>query len=288
MFGYVKTDIPNMKVKDVVLYKAMYCGLCKGIGKCTNQMGRFCLSYDLTFLSLFMHNVNNVDVIIKKQHCVLHHIKKRPVALPDKLTERIGALNIILGYYKIKDDLNDEKKGHFKKALIESAYKKARKIEPKFDEIVKEEYSNLIKTESENSDSIDITSDPFGKLMERVFIELAEKEESEFEGKLAYNLGKWIYLIDALDDYDKDKKSGSFNVFANIYKEIESKEKLLKDKKKELEEIFYPIVNEIRENAMKIEYKFNHELIDNILNQGIFIQTKNVMENRKCKSIMTY
>ena len=33
MFGYVKTDFPNMYMKDNILYKAMYCGLCTGIGK---------------------------------------------------------------------------------------------------------------------------------------------------------------------------------------------------------------------------------------------------------------
>ena len=57
MFGYVKTDLPNMYVKDTVLYKAMYCGLCKGIGKVCGQKGRLALNYDLTFLSVFVHNI---------------------------------------------------------------------------------------------------------------------------------------------------------------------------------------------------------------------------------------
>lgn len=60
MFGYVKTDFPNLYVKDTVLYKAMYCGLCKGIGRTCGQKGRFLLNYDLTFLSVFMHNVLGV------------------------------------------------------------------------------------------------------------------------------------------------------------------------------------------------------------------------------------
>ena len=52
MFGYVKTDMPNMFVKDTVLYKAMYCGLCKGIGNVCGTKGRLLLNYDLAFLSL--------------------------------------------------------------------------------------------------------------------------------------------------------------------------------------------------------------------------------------------
>ena len=71
-----------MYVKDTVLYKAMYCGLCKGIGCSCGTKGRFLLNYDLTFLSLFVHNVLNVDVKVEKQHCIIHHVKKRPVAVP--------------------------------------------------------------------------------------------------------------------------------------------------------------------------------------------------------------
>ena len=65
MFGYVKTDLPNMYVKDVILYKAMYCGLCKGIGKTCGQKSRLLLNYDLTFLSVFAHNLLDVDVKIE-------------------------------------------------------------------------------------------------------------------------------------------------------------------------------------------------------------------------------
>ena len=72
MFGYVKTDTPYVYMKDNILYKAMYCGLCKGIGKKCGQKGRLCLSYDLTFLSLFAHNVLGQDVKVNKERCVIH------------------------------------------------------------------------------------------------------------------------------------------------------------------------------------------------------------------------
>ena len=107
MFGYVKTDLPNMYVKDTVLYKAMYCGLCKGIGKVCGHKGRLVLNYDLTFLSVLAHNLADLDVKIEKQRCIIHHIRKRPVAIPDSLTERIAALNVILAHYKLNDDVVD-------------------------------------------------------------------------------------------------------------------------------------------------------------------------------------
>ncbi|MBR0190231.1 MAG: hypothetical protein IJQ23_07605, partial [Clostridia bacterium] len=71
MFGYLTTDFPNLYVKDVVLYKAAYCGLCKSIGRTCGTKGRFLLNYDLTFLSVFIHNVLGEDFEIKKQRCIL-------------------------------------------------------------------------------------------------------------------------------------------------------------------------------------------------------------------------
>ena len=32
MFGYISPDAPYLFKKDETLYKALYCGLCKGIG----------------------------------------------------------------------------------------------------------------------------------------------------------------------------------------------------------------------------------------------------------------
>ena len=127
MFGYVKTDMPNMYVKDTVLYKAMYCGLCKGIGCSCGTKGRLLLNYDLTFLSLFVHNVLNIDVEVEKQRCIIHHIKKRPVAVPDDVTKRIAALNVILAHHKFNDDVIDSGKGRFGRAFFRSSYKKAKK-----------------------------------------------------------------------------------------------------------------------------------------------------------------
>ena len=117
MFGYVKTNTPYVYMKDNILYKAMYCGLCKGIGKKCGQKGRFCLSYDLTFLSLFVHNVLGEDVKVNKERCIIHHLVKRPIATPDEITQKIGALNVIMAYHKLNDDVLDLGKGKFRRSF---------------------------------------------------------------------------------------------------------------------------------------------------------------------------
>ena len=52
MFGYIKPQIPELKVKEHELYKATYCGLCRAMGKRTGCMSKMTLSYDFVFLVL--------------------------------------------------------------------------------------------------------------------------------------------------------------------------------------------------------------------------------------------
>lgn len=288
MFGYIKTDLPNMFVKDTVLYQAMYCGLCKGIGKTCGQKARFVLNYDLTFLSVLLHNLTNVDVKVEKEHCAVHLIRKRPIAAVDELTERIAYLNVILAYYKLNDDVIDNGKGKLKRSFFKSAYKKAKKNEPEIDKIVKVRYDELLKLEKAKCDSMDIVADPFGNMMQEIVEVILKENATEEIKELAYYLGKWIYLIDALDDFDKDKKKNNFNVFINLYPSVLNKDQLLCQEKQELTVVFASILNRISELASKLNYKFNHDLIDNVLYRGLVCQTKRIMENEKCKNTSKY
>ena len=289
MFGYVKTDIPNMYVKDTVLYKAMYCGLCKGIGKCCGNKGRLVLNYDLTFLSVLLHNLCDLDVKITRQRCIIHHIRKRPVAIPDSLTDRIAALNVILAYHKLNDDVVDNNKGRAKRSFFKSCYKKAKKHEPNLDSIVKNRYDELLKYEKMGCNSVDMSADPFGNMMKEVVRELIGEEKfTEQVGELAYNLGKWIYLIDALDDFDKDIKGNNFNVFVNAYNDVADKKTLIQLKQSELIFIFGTLLNDIERLSKELKYKFNHDLTDNVFIFGLKMETKRIMENKKCKNTIKY
>ena len=288
MFGYIKTDFPNLYMKDTVLYQAMYCGLCKAIGKTCGQRARLALNYDLTFLSVLLHNLHGVDVKVEKQHCIIHPIRKRPITLVDELTERIGCLNVILAYQKLNDDVIDNGKGRIERVFFTKAYKKAKKKEPEIDKIVKNRYSELLKLEKENCDSIDIVADPFGNMIQDIVALILKDNATEEVKELAYYLGKWIYLIDALDDFDKDKKKGNYNVFVNSYPEVLDKQALIKDKGQTLFLIFGSILNDIETKAKQLDYKFNHDLINNILTFGLKSQTKQIMENKKCKNITKF
>ncbi len=276
MFGYLKPDNPYLYLKDETLYKSLYCGICKSIGKICGQVPRFTLSYDMAFMSAITHNILGVDVKINRERCIAHQIKKRPVAKPDDISLMLGATNVILAYCKLSDDVIDENKGKFRRSLIKAGYKKSKKLYPKIDEIVIGGYEELRKLEKQKSDSIDIVCHPFSSIMEEISVEVFKDKTTENTRGLFYALGKWIYLIDALDDYDKDVKKGSFNVLFNAYK-CENFETLVNNYKNELFFIFNGIFSQIAENFKEIKMSFNTDLVTNVLTRGIPKTTNNIL-----------
>lgn len=283
MFGYVRTDFPNLYIKDSVLYRALYCGLCKGIGGTCGQCGRLALDYDLTFLSAFFHNLLGKDVEIKKKRCIVHPFIPREVAIRDEITDKIACLNVILAYHKLNDDVLDNGKGRLKRAFFKRSYKKAVKKAPELDEIVKRNYKNLLDYEKQNGDSVDISADCFAKMMQEIGASLLGDKNTDEVQNLNYNLGKWIYLIDALDDFDKDKKKKNYNPLVLSYPEINTKKELVEIKGAEISYMFGTILSSIAVDAKKLKYSFNHDLTDNILFRGIPLKTKEVMEGKKKK-----
>ena len=251
MFGYILPDKPYLYLKDETLYNSLYCGICKSLKKQTGQISRFTLSYDMAFMSALAHNIKGVDVKIEKKRCIAHTIKKRPIAKPDNISLAIASINVILAYYKLKDDVIDENKGNFKSAVFKRAYKRAKKQFPTVDESVKTCYENLLQLEKDKVDSIDIVADCFAVMLLEISKVIFEEKSTEYTENLIYAIGKWIYLIDALDDYDKDIKKNNFNVFYNCYKE-ENYINLIEKHEQELVFVFSSIFVQISENFQKI------------------------------------
>lgn len=276
MFGYVKPDLPYLYMKDDTLYKALYCGVCKSIGKCSGTCARFTLTYDCAFLSAVIHNITGQDVVIKRQHCIIHPITKRPIAQPDDISTAIGALNVILAYFKVLDDINDNGRGRFLKLFLNKGFKRAKKCQPELEKIVKENYVKLAKLEKEGESSIDKIADPFATLLMQLSEQLLGDKKSENSSQFFYNFGKWIYLIDALDDYDKDIKKGNYNPFYMAYK-AQSYQKLKEENGNEISFIMSATLQGIECNFNSLKFGFNADLIRNISIRGTVETTKKVL-----------
>ena len=276
MFGYVRYDFPNLFVKDVMLYKALYCGLCKGIASSCGQAARAGLTYDVAFLSALLHNIMGVDIKVEQQNCFEHAIKKRPIAAVDELTRELGALNTLLCYFKLSDDIADGDKGRGKRMWFARGFKRAKKQYPELVSIVEKFMAEQNRVEKQKPASADMAAEPTACMMQALSEHFLADMGTPDTAGLFYELGKWVYLIDALDDFEKDGKKGSYNPFVASYG-AKSREKLIQENGQELVFLFDTMFYSMREHLAGVKFHFNRDLTDNVILRGIPLETRRIL-----------
>ena len=160
MFGYVNAHKDLLRVCDYNVFRGYYCGLCKALGKQFHQLTRFGLSYDMTFLAILISSLEKEEIKLKPEPCIAHPFSKRPVIREDVGIRYSADMSVVLTYYKLKDDWEDEKSF---KSLARILYyfpmKKVAKKYPRQIHAIRENLKKLHMLEHEKSESIDAVSD---------------------------------------------------------------------------------------------------------------------------------
>ena len=69
MFGYLQIQKSELLVRESEAYKAVYCGLCRQMGKDYSVFTRFTLSYDCTFYAMLLMSLNRSCKGFKDGRC---------------------------------------------------------------------------------------------------------------------------------------------------------------------------------------------------------------------------
>lgn len=218
MFGYIKPYKPELKLKEIYKYSNAYCALCDRLKRDYGFIARFVLSYDATFLLLCLNNFCENGYHKIKIRCPYNFMRVKNIDLSTEALEYAAFINYWLVTEKLSDDYKDNNsifKFILRKLLISKRKFKYEKI--KYDKIV-ENLSSLLqeiyKCENSISDSFefDNLTNKFGVFFSEVFqsSSLINNDINKYIKKLFFQLGKWIYIIDAYDDFQDDlKKKGS-------------------------------------------------------------------------------
>lgn len=219
MFGYIRPQLPELRVKEYELYKATYCGLCRTMGKRTGCISKMTLNYDFVFLVLMRKVAEKRSGAIKMRRCIAHPLKRRPMLEIDETLEYCARSSVMLTRLKLKDNVSDSrgmKRLLAKIAGIVSIFFKKTPSELKpLEDTLRSKIDTLSRLESESCDSVDTVAAVFGELLSAVAAYGLDGEEATLCAKIGYHLGKWIYIIDAIDDLEDDARTGSFNAVAN-------------------------------------------------------------------------
>lgn len=219
MFGYIKPDVPELRVKEHELYKATYCGLCRAMGKCTGACSKITLSYDFAFLALLRMVADKATGEVKNRRCIAHPFKKRPMLEINETLKFCAKSSVILTRLKLKDNIQDSHGIARLLAKISGCvsifFKKTDKNLKGLEMELKACIDDLNAQEKQNSDSIDETASTFGNLLGICASYSYTGSEARLMYDIGFHLGKWIYVIDAIDDLSSDVKKKSFNPIKN-------------------------------------------------------------------------
>ena len=277
MFGYLDVQKDTLNDGQRGLWQTFMCGLCFSTKKLVGNIPRMTITNDINCFNILFHSILDVDVNIEHKKCFSSPFKKRTVIEMTEITDKLSLANVLLTYWNIHDDVVDGDKG---KKLIESVYKKYhKKAQPQvqaLDDIIAKRYNQLRELEKGDCDSIDIVSDSFAMLsLDFCNFVLGEKS-SDYAQTLCYNLGKWIYLIDALDDAQKDLKKGNYNPFVKCYKAQSMAD--LSTHKEEIQFVMYTALNRIAQSFNDLNLTKYTCLLKNIFFESIRNKTKDILK----------
>lgn len=268
MFGYINVYKDELKVREYQVFRSYYCGLCKEQGKLLGAVTRLGLSYDFTMLAILLDSVLEEENHMRLRRCAAHPLTKRMVTEGCEALAYSAYMSVALTYYKIKDDVLDRTLSPAGIALPFFAFpaKKVRRAYREKLKVIEENLAALHRAELEKSRDVDAQAACFARIMEELF-DYPGLEETRVLRQMGKELGRWLYLIDAMDDFEKDREKGRYNPF-------ESQE--------QRNEAVMPLWYNLHQVAAAYELlnlKKNKGLLDNIIYLGLKGATAGVVRN---------
>ena len=284
MFGYVIPDKQNMYIKDFNVFQGYYCGLCRALGKTGGPLTRLCTNYDVTFYSVLLHSIAGVEPKIESKFCALT-CKKKPMIEVDDLSKKAADIAVLLTYYNVVDDVEDGKKSRLAiKWRLHNRKRAAAKRLPEVDALMKREFSRLSVLEKSNSSSIDEVADCTAVVM-RDMTKLIVKTDESID-LFTYNLGRLIYLLDAVDDIEEDSKKGRYNVVVNNFGKCTEKSDYLAKNGEELSFLLKSAYNRMVESYNTMDIKVGEGVLSNTIYLGLDLQIERMLKGvEKCQKI---
>ncbi len=270
MFGYVRASKPELKIKEYELYKAVYCSLCKKLGKSYGVLSRFTLSYDFTFLALINMALADKGSCIKKGRCAFNPLKRCSYCEDLSGLDMPSAAAMIMLYYKLKDNIADER--GFKRLvsflilpLFKGGFKKAGKKYPNIERIVSSYIAEQNALEKADNRSLDAAADPTAKALSSILM-LCSGDEAQKRvlNRLGYCIGRYIYILDAACDVEKDIKDNSYNVLKEGY--IKGNREYIKERT--VPQLYF-CVNEAAKALELLDIKRYKTVLSNIVYLGL-------------------
>jgi len=221
MFGYIRPVQGELKVRELESFRACYCGLCHALGNKYGLASRFVLNYELVFLSMLLWGEGD-PLCTRRGRCIASPLRKRRYCARNAALDTGAGYSVILAWWKLRDSIADEPpiRALPYRALclvLSGAYRKAAREFGEFDAKVRDEVAALGRYEAGAERSLDGAADKFAQIIRAAAPESLPEKALRPLREMLYHLGRWIYIMDACDDYAGDAKAGRYNPVAALY-----------------------------------------------------------------------
>lgn len=221
MFGYVRPASAELLVKDHEFYRATYCGICRTMKHVTGVLSPMFLTYDSVYLALVrMVFLDDSAFGSRRIRCAVHPMKRRMALTENAALTYTARVFACLSYHRLRDDLADERAARrmAEGMLLPFAeHGRIRASMSELDRMMQRELAHIRGLEAAGCDSVDRPAEHFGRLLGEVFAYGLVGSGARIAHEIGYHLGKFIYVADAAEDYDKDIRRGRYNPFVLRY-----------------------------------------------------------------------
>ena len=264
MFGYVLASKDSLTQEQLSRYRACYCGLCRALKRRHGELPRLTLNFDMTFLVLLLTAMYEPEETAEEFRCLIHPTKTR-CGFHSRFTDYAADLNVVLAYFNCLDDWKDGKNPVrlAEAKLLETACETAQRTWPRQCANLRACLDELSEIENGENAGPDAAADCFGKLMGELFVYYEDEWAGRFR-VFGEALGRFIYMMDACVDLEKDKKHGQYNPFLSLGRES------LTDP--EIKAILEMLIGECAAEFEKLPIIQDAGILRNILYSGVWTQ----------------
>lgn len=214
MYGYVRPEKGELKLREYEAFRGVYCGLCHELRRSYGPVFRFVVNYDFTFLAMLLAGAEDGGTELRR--CPYHPLRRTACPCRFPAMEAAADQSVILAYWKLRDGTAD---GGFFKALgcrlltacLRGAYRKASSRRTEFARTAERELEALSGLEKSSCASLDAAADKFARILEAASEGAASPERARILSQLLYHLGRIVYVLDAVDDLPEDERTGNYN-----------------------------------------------------------------------------
>lgn len=280
MFGYVLVNKPELKIKEFDLYRSYYCGVCHALKEGYGLTGRMTLNYDMTFLAMLLSDLYDKEDCDFEARCLPHPMKKHHEKR-NEFSKYCADMCVFLSYYKGVDDWNDEHgpRGWLEKSALKAKADRVRSLYPEKCSLIEKQLDMLSIVENAGQQPIDKCANAFGEIMGEIFCYKDDIFREDLYN-VGFFLGKFIYILDAYEDVEKDLKKGEYNPFKDEYEGAVRTGNFTKFDE-DVMNILMLMIGECTDAFEKLPLIENVEVLRNILYSGVWVRFKNCQEKRQ-------